>query len=32
MFGVLPLLASPAELGLVAWPPETPGITNGDLR
>jgi starch phosphorylase len=26
------LLAYPAELGLVAWPPTTPGFTNGDLR
>ncbi|MBM7790436.1 alpha-glucan family phosphorylase [Tenggerimyces flavus] len=25
-------LASSAELGLVSWPAETPGITNGDLR
>ncbi|MEQ7124968.1 alpha-glucan family phosphorylase [Actinopolymorpha sp. B11F2] len=25
-------LASPAELGLVAWPPSSPGFTNGDLR
>jgi glycogen phosphorylase len=32
---ILPLherLASPAELGLVAWPPSSPGFTNGDLR
>ena len=25
-------LASPAELGLVAWPPEPPAMVNGDLR
>ena len=25
-------LASPAELGLVAWPPEPQAMTNGDLR
>jgi starch phosphorylase len=27
-----PLLATPAELGLVAFPPETPGMTAGVLR
>jgi starch phosphorylase len=27
-----PLLASPAELGLVAWPPPPQAMTNGDLR
>jgi len=27
-----PLLASPAELGLVAWPPPPHAMTNGDLR
>ena len=27
-----PLLATPAELGLVAFPPETQGMTAGVLR